>query len=137
MPAMRKASKWTFWYCNDVGVTLPPISPWHCWYVANETHDDVNWTNQTFNVVMTSSRLRKQSSWKKSSRIVYHFRICYNNPTFILWQMKIKASGEIFLSCCYQKFAKYFQTTLLYLKVICNIVSENTYWERRTKMWLN
>ena len=32
---------------------------------------------------------------------------------------------------------KNFPTTLLYLKFVFNIVSRNTYWERRTKMWSN
>ena len=77
------------------------------------------------------------SSRKKSSRIIYHFSISHNNATFILWRLKNKASGSFFLSCCYEKFVKYFQTELLYLKVISNIVSGNTYWERRTKMWSN
>ena len=44
------------------------------------------------------------SSGKKSSRIVYHFSISYNNPIFIFWQLKIKASGDFFHSCCSEKF---------------------------------
>ena len=59
------------------------------------------------------------SSRKKSSRKVYHFSIRHNNTTFILWQLKIKASVE---SCCFQKFLESFQTALRYLKVISNIV---------------
>ena len=35
-------SQWEICYCNDVGVTSLSISPWHCWYIINETHDDVN-----------------------------------------------------------------------------------------------
>ena len=35
-------SQWTFWYRNDVGVTSPSIWPWQCWYIVNETHNDVN-----------------------------------------------------------------------------------------------
>ena len=45
--------------------------------------------------------------------------------------------GNFFLSCCYRKSVKYFQTAPLYLKVVSNIVSGNTYWERRTKMSSN
>ena len=59
-------SQWTFWYCNYVEVRSPSISPWHWWYIVNETHDDVNLRYQTdirilrldqsdFNVVITSS----------------------------------------------------------------------------------
>ena len=52
-------TQWTFWYCNDVGVSSPSILLWHCWYIVNEIPDDVNlrdinltstscdWTNQT------------------------------------------------------------------------------------------
>ena len=62
-------TQWTFWYCKDIRATSHSISPWHSWYIVNETHDDVNFNlqyqsdikilildNQTFNVVMTSSR---------------------------------------------------------------------------------
>ena len=43
-----------------------------------------------------------------------------------LMQLKNKALGEVFLSSCYKKFIKHFQTALLYLKVFSNIVSGNT-----------
>ena len=29
-------AQWTFWYCNDIGVTSPSISLWHCWSIVNE-----------------------------------------------------------------------------------------------------
>ena len=120
-------SQWTFWYCNDVGVTSPSISPWHYWYIVNEAYDDVNLRYQSdirisildqsyFNIAMTSSQWRTLSSRKKSSRTVCHFSISSNNAAFILWQLKIKASVKLFLSCCYEKFVKYFQTALLCLK---------------------
>ena len=51
----------------------------------------------------------------------------------IMSQLKIKASGLFFLSCCYEKLVKYFQKTLHYLKVISNIVIGNTYWENIIK----
>ena len=41
-PQNLEEFQWTFWYCNDVGVTSPLILPLHCWYIVNETHDDVN-----------------------------------------------------------------------------------------------
>ena len=34
----EKRSQWIFWYCNDIGVTSPSISPWHCWHIINVTH---------------------------------------------------------------------------------------------------
>ena len=65
--AYAEIPQWTFWYCNDIGVTSPSISLWLCWYIVNETHDNVNLRYQSdirvlrlnqsdFNVVMTSSR---------------------------------------------------------------------------------
>ena len=86
----------------DIGPTRLLMSPWY-------RHDNGRYPAK-----------------KKSSRIVYHFSISHNNATFILRQMKIKASGGFFLSCCYETFEKYFQTTLLYLKVISNIASGET-----------
>ena len=56
---------------------------------------------------------------------MYNFSISHNNGRFILWQLEIKTPGEVILSCSYEKFAKYFQTALLYLKVTSNIVSGN------------
>ena len=57
-------SQWTFWCCSVVGVTSLSTSQWHCWYIVNETHDDVNLWYQAdirilrldqsdFNVAMT------------------------------------------------------------------------------------
>ena len=40
----------------------------------------------------------------RTGRIIYHFSISHNNATFILWQLKIKASGNFFLSRYYEKF---------------------------------
>ena len=37
---------WTFWYCNDVGVTSPLILPWYCRYIVNATHYNFNLQNQ-------------------------------------------------------------------------------------------
>ena len=76
--ARTKEPQSTFSYCNDVVVTSPSISPWHCWYIVNETYDDVNLRYQPdirilrsdFNIVMTSSWYRTND--KKSARIVYH-----------------------------------------------------------------
>ena len=73
---------WTFWYCNNVGVTSPSISPWHCCSVGNQTHDDVNLRYQpgirilrldrsNFNIVMTSSWYHTLSSTNESPRIIY------------------------------------------------------------------
>ena len=53
-------TQWTFWYCNDVGVTSSSISLWHCQYVVNETYGNVNLRCQPdirilrlhFNIVM-------------------------------------------------------------------------------------
>ena len=55
-------------------------------------------------------------------------------PRLYCSNRKIKASGEFFFSCYYEKRISFFQTVQLYLKVISNIVSENIYWERRSKM---
>ena len=68
-----------------------------------------------------------------------HFILLFshNNATFILQQLKIKASGDFILSCCYKKICAFFQTALLYLKVISNIVGGNTYSERSIKMTSN
>ena len=57
-------SQWTFWCCSVVGVTSLSTTQWHCWYIVNETHDDVNLWYQAdirilrldqsdFNVAMT------------------------------------------------------------------------------------
>ena len=117
---IASATQWTFWYCNNAGVTWPSISLWHCWYIVNETYGNVNLWNQPdimilkldqsdFNIFMKSSLWRTLSSRIKSSRIVYHFSISDNNAMFILWQMKIKSSGDFFLSCCYEILVKYFK----------------------------
>ena len=121
-------TQWTFWYCNDIGVTSPSISVWHCWYIVNETHYDVNLRYQlgikisrldqsNFNVVMTSSRKRTLCSRKKSSKIVHLFSISHNNATFILWQLKNQSFRQLFFSCCYEKYVFFSKTTLLYLKL--------------------
>ena len=117
---IKKGTQWIFWYFNDIGVTSPSISLWHCWYVVNKTHDDVNLRCQpdidilrldqsNFNVIMTSSRQRTLSSRKKSSRIVYNFSISHNNVTFILWQLK-NQSFRLFFSCCYENMYFFFKT---------------------------
>ena len=127
---MNQITQWTFWYCNNIWVTPPSISVWHCWYIVNGTHDDVNLRYQpdikilrlhqsNFNVVMTSSRwrtLRKKSSRKKSSRIVYLFSISHNNATFILWQLKNQSIRRLFFSCCYKKCICFFQNSATLLK---------------------
>ena len=144
----QKFTQWTFWYCNDIGVTSPSISVWHCWYIINETHDDVNlryqldirswdWTDQT---LMPSWHPRDNvtsslSGRKISSRIVYLFSITHNNATFILWVLKNQSFRRLFFSCCSEKYVVvFFKTVLLNLKVISNIVSESINWVRRTKM---
>ena len=112
-------TQWTFWYCNDIGVTSPSISLWHCWCIANETHDHVNFRYQpnikilrldqwNFYIVMTSLRQGTLSSRKKSSRIVYLFSISHNNATFILWQLKNQSFRRLFFSCCYEKYVFFF-----------------------------
>ena len=98
-------TQWIFWYCNDVGITSPSISPWHSWYIVNETHYNANLRYQPdirilrldqsdFSIVIATSWYRTPFSRKKSSRIVYHFRISHNNVTFILWQLKIEDIWE-------------------------------------------
>ena len=100
-------SQWTFSYCNDIGVTSPSISVWQCWYILNETHDDVNLRYQPdirilrldqsdFNVVMISSWQQTLSSRTKSSRTLYHFSISHDNATFIMWQLKNYSSRRLF-----------------------------------------
>ena len=95
-------AQWTFWYCNDIGVTSPPILLWHCWSIVNETHDDVNLQYQpdikilrldqsNFKVVMTSLRSGRNppGSYTSSASATIVTRLYYGN-----W--KIKASGDFF-----------------------------------------
>ena len=77
-----------FWCCIDVGVTSLLILPWHCWYIVNETHSDVNFWYQPdisisgldqsgFNIVIKLSWYRTLTIRRKSFRIVYHvLRTC-------------------------------------------------------------
>ena len=102
-------------------------------YDVNLTSRSWDWTN----LALISSWQWMLSSRRKSFRMVYHFSINHNNAMFILWQLKIKASGDFFLSCCYKKIVNYFQTGLLYLKFLSNTVSGNTYWGRRTNISSN
>ena len=53
----------------------------------------------------------------RTGRIIYHFSISHNNATFILWQLKIKASGDFFLSRYYEKFVICLQVVQLYYKL--------------------
>ena len=118
-------SQWTFWYCNNIwsDITLD-ITLWHCWYVGNKTHDDVNLRYQPdirilrlnqsdFNFVLTSSRQRALSSRKKSSKIVYHFSISHNLAKFIFWQLKNQSFRRLFFQLLQWK--------------ICNIFSKQCY----------
>ena len=119
---------------------IETITEWHC---LQYRHDYfhlrcepvltiLRLDQSSFNIVITSSWYWTLSSRRKSFRIVYYFSISHNNVMFILWQLKIKASGNFFLSCSYEKFVNYFQTGLLYLKFISNTVNGNTYWGRHT-----
>ena len=102
----------------------------------NPTSRSWGWTNQT---LMSSWHRRDNRRYprKKSSRIVYIFSISHNNAMFILWQLKNQSFMQLFFSCSYEKYVFYFKTALLYLEVISNIVSDNIYWERCTKILPN
>ena len=121
----KSLSQWTFWYCNDVGVTSPSISLWHCWYIVNETHDDVNLRYQPdirilrldqsdVNVVMIWSH--RDNGRYPAERNPPGSNTTSGSATIIsclycgIW--KIKAPDDFFFSCC----------------------CKNIYWERRTKM---
>ena len=97
--------QWTFWYCNDVGVTSPSISPWPCRYIVNETHGDVNLRYQPdikilrldqsdFNIVLTSSR----------SRMAYQFSTSHKFHVYIVatenWSFRRRFSELLLQKIC-------------------------------------
>ena len=54
-------------------------------------------------------------------------------PRLYYGNWKIKALGDFAVAATKNMYF-FFKTALLYLKVISNIVSENIYWEIRTKI---
>ena len=119
-------------------MTSPSISSWHCWHVVNEYM-----TMSICDIKLTSGSWDSTNKTLISSWYLRDNRR-YSTAKFVLCQkkqkkktLKIKASGDLFYSCCYEKFVKYLQTALIYLKGISNIVSGNTYWESCNKMWSN
>ena len=110
-------------------------SPWYHRNICdiNLTSGSWDWTNQT----LISSWHRRDNRPYPAERnpsglyatlvsaTIMPYLYCSN------WKLKLQATFSQLLQ---QKFLKYFQTALLYLKVISNILNRNTYWERRTKM---
>ena len=100
----------------------------------NLTSGSWDWTNQT----LTSSWHRRDNgrypTERNPPRLYTTSVLATIMPRLYCETEKNKASGDFFsLSCCYQKNVIFFQTALLYLKVISNIVSGNNYWERHIK----
>ena len=120
-------SQRTFWYCNDVGVISPSISPWHCWYIVNEKHDDVNlryqpdsgswdWANQTLMLSWHRRDNRRYPAERDPSGSYTTSVSATIMPRLYCGNWKIKASGDFFLSCCCKKFVIFFSNNATQLK---------------------
>ena len=126
-------------------MTSPSISLWHCWYVVNETHDDVDCHINLTSISWDWAYQTLMSSWHRRDN--WHSPAERNPPgsytssasaTIIsrlyCGNWKIKASGDSFSVAATKNMYFFFKTALLYLKVISNIISETVYSEMRTKM---
>ena len=96
------------------------------------------WTNQT----LISSQNRHDNGRYPAERYPlvgwYATLVSVTIMSRLYWcNWKLKLRARLLSVAATKNLQKHFQTALLYLKVIPNIVRRNTYWERLTKMWSN
>ena len=85
---------------SDVGVISPSILPWHCWYIANETHDDVNLRYQPdIRLLMSSWHRHDNRRYPAERNPPGSYAISVSAiiiTCFYRGNWKIKASGNFF-----------------------------------------